>query len=72
MSAPAPPADAGAMAASSPRGSDGGGGGGGVEQKVIKAATSAFLFYQRENMSRIRQELEAKGEAAGLGEVREE
>jgi len=68
MSALAPPADAGAMAASSPRGSDGGGGGG-VEPKAIKAATSAFLFYQRDNMSRIRQELEAKGEASGLGDV---
>ncbi|KAM3574460.1 hypothetical protein VYU27_003566 [Nannochloropsis oceanica] len=56
------------MAASSPRGSDGGGGGG-VEPKAIKAATSAFLFYQRDNMSRIRQELEAKGEASGLGDV---
>eukprot|EP00624_Nannochloropsis_granulata_P007014 evm.model.NODE_58259_length_3900_cov_9.175128.1 len=68
MSALAPPADAGAMAASSPRGSDGGGGGG-AEPKAIKAATSAFLFYQRDNMSRIRQELEAKGEASGLGDV---
>lgn len=35
----------------------------------IKPAASAFLFFQRERQSRIKAELEAKGEAHGLGDV---
>jgi len=63
---PSPQADAVPASAS---GEGEKGSGGGADSKVIKSATSAFLFYQRENMGRIRQELEAKGEPSGLGDV---
>ncbi len=35
----------------------------------IRPATSAFLFFQRERQGKIKAELEAKGEAHGLGDV---